>query len=108
MKKEKIIAYTCLGALLCALVLPLDLAAVTGNFADAGKHLQERGDSIMTFAYGPVMRFAGIFSFAYGIIMWILGGSFSSVASFLIGGASTSIAPTILNAILPASTTLLP
>lgn len=107
MKNKEIIILACLGALLCALI-PLDLSAVTGSFADAGKQLNDHGESLRAFAYGPVLRYAGGFGFAWGILLWIMGGAFSSVATFLVAGASTAIAPSILNALLPASTMLLP
>lgn len=104
---KKIIVYTLLTALLCAFI-PIDLSAVTGSFAEAAKHLQEHGESIRSFAYGPVMRYVGGFGFAWGILMWIMGSSFSTVASFLIAGGSTAIAPTVLDALLPATSMMLP
>lgn len=107
MNKKDFIIYACLGLLLCVLI-PLDLSAVSGSFSEAGKHLNDHGESIRSFAYGPVLRYAGGFGFAWGILLWIMGGSFSSVATFLVAGASTSIAPSVLNALLPASTMLLP
>lgn len=108
MKNRQIIIYACLTALFCVLIVPMDLAAVTGSFADAGKQLNEHGESLRQFAFGPVLRYAGGFGFLWGILLWIMGGAFSSVATFLIAGASTAIAPTILNALLPASTMLIP
>ena len=107
MKNQQIIILACLGAVLCALT-PIDLSAVNGTFAEAAKQLNDHGDSLRSFAYGPVLRYAGGFGFAWGILLWIMGGAFSSVATFLIAGASTAIAPTILDALLPASTMLLP
>ncbi|MFI5342784.1 MAG: hypothetical protein ACHQUC_01040 [Chlamydiales bacterium] len=107
MNKKDFFIYACLGVLLSTLI-PLDLSAITGSFAGAGQHLNEHGESIRSFAYGPVLRYAGGFGFAWGILLWIMGGSFSSVATFLVAGASTAIAPAILDALLPASTMLLP
>ena len=107
MKNNQIIIYTWLTAILC-IFIHLDLSAVTGSFAAAAEHLNTHGESIRSFAYGPVMRYVGGFGFAWGILMWIMGSSFSTVASFLIAGGSTAIAPSILNALLPATTMMLP
>lgn len=107
MKNKQIIIYACLTALFC-FIIPFDLSAVTGSFAEAATHLNNHGESIRSFAYGPVMRYVGGFGFAWGILMWIMGSSFSTVASFLIAGGSTAIAPSILDALLPATTMMLP
>lgn len=107
MKNKEIIIFACLGAILCSLV-PMDLSAITGTFAEAGTHLNDKTKSIQDFLFGPGLRWAGIFGFAWGVIQWVMGQSFSLVASFLVGGASTAIAPSIFNAILPATTMLLP
>jgi hypothetical protein len=105
MKKSLIRALAIVGAII--VLMPCELIATTA--ADfGGAEIVKDAATVKTFLFGPIMRIAGIFGGAYGLLQAILSSSLKPLLVFGGIGLAVNIIPKFVDGVYGVSGMMLP